>query len=77
MLNKVTMFNEEKENKLYDYYNYNSSFNGKIISNLYSNLNSLNIFELLKLSRISSTKLSPGLTKGIPDNAVIVIEIGW
>ena len=51
VLNKVTMFNEEKENKLYDYYNYNSSFNGKIISNLYSNLNSLNIFELLKLKQ--------------------------
>ena len=51
VLNKVIIFNEEKENKLYDYYNYNSSFNGKIISNLYSNLNSLNIFELLKLKQ--------------------------
>ena len=28
---------------------YNSSFNGEIISNLYSNLNSLNIFQLMKL----------------------------
>ena len=30
-------------------YTYSSSFNGKIISNLYSNLNSLNIFQLIKL----------------------------
>ena len=29
---------------------YNSSFNGEIISNLFSNLNSLNIYELHKLS---------------------------
>ena len=30
---------------------YNSSFNGEIISNLFSNLNSLNIYELHKLSK--------------------------
>ena len=31
-------------------YVYNSSFNGEIISNLFSNLNSLNIYELHNLS---------------------------
>jgi len=31
-------------------YVYNSSFNGEIISNLFSNLNALNIYELHKLS---------------------------
>ncbi len=32
-------------------YLYNSSFNGEIISNLFSNLNSLNIYQLHKLSK--------------------------
>ena len=31
-------------------YVYNSAFNGEIISNLFSNLNALNIYELHKLS---------------------------
>ena len=51
VLKNVIMFNEEKQNKLHKLYNYKSSYNGKIISNLYSNLNSLNIFELLKLKQ--------------------------
>ena len=40
-----------KDQKLLNYQNYNylSSFDEKIISNLYSNLNSLNIFQLIKL----------------------------
>ena len=38
---------KKTENKLN--YEYLSTFNGKIISNLYSNLNSLNIFQLNKL----------------------------
>ncbi len=33
-------------------YVYNSTFNGEIISNLFSNLNSLNIYELHNLSNI-------------------------
>ena len=36
--------------KKFKSYVYNSSFNGEIISNLFSNLNSLNIYELHKLS---------------------------
>ena len=38
--------------KNYISYVYNSSFNGEIISNLFSNLNSLNIYELHKLSNV-------------------------
>tara|TARA_B100001250_G_scaffold410735_1_gene437782 strand:- start:434 stop:1516 length:1083 start_codon:yes stop_codon:yes gene_type:complete len=46
-LNGVKIFSEEgKKNIFYEQYAYISSFNGEIISNLYSNLNSLNIFEL-------------------------------
>ena len=49
-LNDVKIFSEEGEKDIiYDQYAYLSSFNGEIISNLYSNLNSLNIFELLEL----------------------------
>tara|TARA_B100000214_G_scaffold346070_1_gene296459 strand:- start:163 stop:1245 length:1083 start_codon:yes stop_codon:yes gene_type:complete len=48
-LTNVKIYSQEKktENKLN--YEYLSTFNGKIISNLYSNLNSLNIFQLNKL----------------------------
>ena len=49
VLKNVKIFSEDKETKYHKDYKYISSFNGKIISNLYSNLNSLNIFELLKL----------------------------
>ena len=49
VLYDVKIFSEEKNNEYFEELNYNSSFNSKIISNLYSNLNSLNIFELLKL----------------------------
>ncbi len=49
ILNDVKVFSDEKKTEYYENFNYNSSFNSKIISNLYSNLNSLNIFELLKL----------------------------
>ena len=40
----------KKEIKKYKSYVYNSTFDGEIISNLFSNLNSLNIYELHKLS---------------------------
>ena len=69
VLKNVIMFNEEKQNKLHKSYNYKSSYNGKIISNLYSNLNSLNIFELLKLKQnykdigYSSTEIKLHLNK--------------
>ena len=50
ILSDVKIFSEEgKKNISYNKYSYLSSFNGEIISNLYSNLNSLNIFELHEL----------------------------
>ncbi len=45
----VKIYSDVKETKDMINYTYSSSFNGKIISNLYSNLNSLNIFQLIKL----------------------------
>ena len=42
--------NENGNKNNFKSYVYNSSFNGEIISNLFSNLNSLNIYELHKLS---------------------------
>ena len=51
VLKNVKIFSEEKKTEYNKNYDYVSSFNGKIISNLYSNLNSLNIFQLLKLKQ--------------------------
>ncbi len=45
----VKIYSDVRETKDMINYTYSSSFNGKIISNLYSNLNSLNIFQLIKL----------------------------
>ena len=49
-LSDVVLLNELGNKYKYKSYVYNSSFNGEIISNLFSNLNSLNIYELHKLS---------------------------
>tara|TARA_B100000029_G_C17553340_1_gene950865 strand:- start:344 stop:1426 length:1083 start_codon:yes stop_codon:yes gene_type:complete len=48
-LHNVTVYSEGKNDTDYDQYYYKSLYNEKIISNLYSNLTSLNIFELNKL----------------------------
>ena len=50
LLNNVTLLSEDGEKKNLKSFVYNSSFNGEIISNLFSNLNSLNIYQLHKLS---------------------------
>ena len=50
LLNNVTLLSENGEKKSLKSFVYNSSFNGEIISNLFSNLNSLNIYQLHKLS---------------------------
>ena len=50
-LNNVSILNDNGKKKNFKSYVYNSSFNGEIISNLFSNLNSLNIYELHKLSK--------------------------
>ncbi len=51
LLNDVTVLNEIGIKKNLKSYVYNSSFNAEIISNLFSNLNSLNIYQLHKLSK--------------------------
>ena len=50
-LTNVKIYSNEKKTEVDLNYDYYSSFNGKIIANLYSNLNSLNIFQLLKLEK--------------------------
>ena len=49
ILTKVKIYSKDKKTELFNNYEYLSSFNEKIISNLYSNLNSLNILQLIKL----------------------------
>ncbi len=49
VLENVKIYSEEKKTENIFNYKYASSFNGEIISNLYSNLNSLNIYQLIKL----------------------------
>jgi len=46
----VKIINHKGENNKYSNYTYKSSFDGEIVANLFSNLNSLNIYELYKLS---------------------------
>ena len=49
ILSNVKIYSEIKETKYLKDYQYFSSFDGEIISNLYSNLNSLNIVQLIEL----------------------------
>ena len=49
-LENVSILSKNGSSKKLKSYVYNSSFNGEIISNLFSNLNALNIYELHKLS---------------------------
>ena len=49
VLKNVKIYSQDKKTEYKNKYNYLSTFDGKIISNLYSNLNSLNIFQLNKL----------------------------
>ena len=46
----VKIISYNGENNKYSSYSYKSSFDGEIIANLFANLNSLNIYELYKLS---------------------------
>ena len=50
-LKNVKIYSNKKKTEFMIDYNYFSNFNGKIIANLYSNLNSLNIYQLLKLEK--------------------------
>ena len=49
VLTNVKIYSKDKKTEILESYRYSSSFNEKIISNLYSNLNSLNILQLMKL----------------------------
>ena len=49
-LSEVSILNKDGNKNKFKSYVYNSSFNGEIISNLFANLNALNIYELHKLS---------------------------
>ncbi len=51
VLSDVKIYSKEKKTETFRSYNYNSSFNGKIISKLFSNLDSLNILQLIKLKK--------------------------
>ncbi len=50
VLTNVKIYSENEKTNNLKTFKYSSSFTGKIISNLYSNLNSLNIIQLIKLS---------------------------
>ena len=50
LLDDVDLIDHKGSSKKFKTFIHNSSFNGEIISNLFSNLNSMNIFELHKLS---------------------------
>ena len=49
-LNEVSILGNDGKTNKFKSYVHNSTFNGEIISNLFSNLNALNIYELHKLS---------------------------
>ena len=49
VLTNVKIYSKDRKTEILDSYKYSSSFNEKIISNLYSNLNSLNILQLMEL----------------------------
>ncbi len=49
ILKNIKIYPKDKKTEIFENYKYTSSFNEKIISNLYSNLNSLNIFQLIEL----------------------------
>ena len=49
ILKEVKIYSNDKETQFFESYKYTSSFDEQIISNLYSNLNSLNIFQLIEL----------------------------
>ncbi len=49
ILNDVKIYSDKKKTENLENFIYSSSFNSEIISNLYSNLNSLNILQLIEL----------------------------
>ncbi len=51
ILKNVKIYATDKKTEIISDFKYPSSFDGEIISNLYSNLNSLNIFQLIELQK--------------------------
>ncbi len=49
ILSDVKVYSDRKKTESFLNFKYSSSFNSEVISNLYSNLNSLNIFQLIDL----------------------------
>ena len=84
LLENVKIYNPNETNKAYEKFSYFSSFNGEIISNLFSNLNSLNLFQLHNQIKnynslgYSSTDTKVHLNKiySLPINLVLMTIIG-
>ena len=51
VLNNVQLIDNKAQNKEFDKYSYESSFTGEVIAKLFSNLNSLNLYQLYELSK--------------------------
>ena len=83
-LEKVKIYNPNEPNKLFESFNYYSSLDGEIISNLFSNLKFLNLFQLhnqiKNYNRLgySSTDAKVHLNKiySLPINLVLMTIIG-
>ena len=84
ILENVKIYNPNESNVVHKKFNYFSSFNGEIISKLFSNLNSLNLFQLHNQIKnynslgYSSTSAKVHLNKiySLPINLVLMTIIG-
>ena len=84
-LNDVSILSKDGKKNKYKTIVHNSTFNGEIISNLFSNLNSLNIFELHELSNnyskigYSNTEIKIHLNKiySMPIFYIIMTVLGF
>ena len=83
-ISDVKIYYKDGSNKTLDKLDYNSNFDGEMISNLFSNLNSLNLFELHDLSNTykkigySTTEIKIHLNKiySIPLYIILMSMIG-
>ena len=84
VLKDVKIYVNDKKSETTKKFIYNSAFNGKIISNLYSNLSSLNILQLIKLEEnyksigYSATEVKLHLNKlySLPIYLALTVIIG-
>tara|TARA_B100000131_G_C18105511_1_gene607618 strand:- start:1347 stop:2426 length:1080 start_codon:yes stop_codon:yes gene_type:complete len=83
-IKNAKIYDKDGSNKSLDKLEYNSNFNGEMISNLFSNLNSLNLLELHNLSKTykkigySTTEIKIHLNKmySIPLYIILMAMIG-